>query len=150
MNADRIATKLWMGAYPKIDMCDGRFGLIVLAAIERPDLPFGCRGQGVVRVPLDDIDAPMEPQDIALAIKAAETVNAARRRGIRVLVSCNMGVNRSGLVTAMALVLEGMSPDSAIALVRTKRRPRTTDLEPLCNDEFVRVVRALGKRRRVA
>jgi protein-tyrosine phosphatase len=60
----------------------------------------------------------------------AAWVNACRATG-PVLVHCQAGLNRSSLVTATALMLGGMTADSAIALLREKRSPAC-----LCNPAF--------------
>jgi protein-tyrosine phosphatase len=57
----------------------------------------------------------------------ARWVNARRRTGA-VLVHCQAGLNRSSLVTARALMLEGMTARQAIGLIREKRSPAS-----LCN-----------------
>lgn len=56
-----------------------------------------------------------------------------------VLVHCQAGLNRSSLVVVGALILRGMTPDEAIALVREKRSPYC-----LCNPEFERYLRGLA------
>jgi protein-tyrosine phosphatase len=43
------------------------------------------------------------------------------KKGKRVLVRCQAGINRSGLVMALMLIREGYSADEAINLMRTKR-----------------------------
>ena len=60
----------------------------------------------------------------------ARWVNLCRTTG-PVLVHCQAGLNRSSLVAARALILEGMSADDAIMTVRTKRSPAC-----LCNGEL--------------
>ena len=60
----------------------------------------------------------------------ARYVNARRATG-PVLVHCQAGLNRSSLIAARALVLEGMSPKDAIALIRVRRSPAC-----LCNPAF--------------
>lgn len=62
----------------------------------------------------------------------AARVNECRSTG-PVLVHCQAGLNRSSLVAARALVLEGMAPSDAIALIRAKRSPAC-----LCNPSFER------------
>jgi len=144
IDAHRIASKLWMGSYPKDpQVCDGRFGLIVLAASEHPELPFRCQGQEVLRVPLWDAK-PMD-DEVALARRAAQVVDKARRRGERVLVTCAQGVNRSGLIVALALVLEGMSADGAVALVRSQRKHPA--FKPLFNAHFVSEIERFARKR---
>jgi protein-tyrosine phosphatase len=49
------------------------------------------------------------------------------------LVSCQAGLNRSGLVAARALMLRGMTGAEALALIREKRSPAS-----LCNPAFER------------
>jgi hypothetical protein len=58
----------------------------------------------------------------------------------RTLVHCQAGLNRSGLVTAFALVKRGMLPADAIALLREKRCPLV-----LCNGTFERWLLGLGE-----
>ena len=47
------------------------------------------------------------------------------------LVHCQAGLNRSGLVAAYALVLDGVAPTDAVALLRARRSPQV-----LCNPVF--------------
>jgi hypothetical protein len=49
----------------------------------------------------------------------------------RVLVRCQAGLNRSGLVVATVLVLHGMDPQEAIDTIRRRRSPYA-----LCNERF--------------
>lgn len=67
----------------------------------------------------------------------ASYVNTQRARG-HVLVHCQAGLNRSGLITAAALVLAGSHPDAAIAHLRAVRSPAV-----LCNPTFEAIVRGL-------
>jgi protein-tyrosine phosphatase len=60
----------------------------------------------------------------------AKWVHDRRSRG-NVLVTCQAGLNRSGIITATALVLDGYTPQEAIDLLRTKRSPAV-----LCNQAF--------------
>jgi hypothetical protein len=55
------------------------------------------------------------------------------------LVHCQAGLNRSSLVAARALVLDGMTADEAISLIREKRSPAC-----LCNPAFERWLRSAG------
>src|SRR3954468_16143267 len=75
--------------------------------------------------------------DIALA-DTERILRAARwawRRwiaGDRVLIRCQAGLNRSGLVTALVVMLEGPDAECAIALIGERRSSWA-----LCNDHFV-------------
>lgn len=71
---------------------------------------------------------------------AADIVNASLDSGLRVLVHCQAGLNRSGVVTAKALIDRGMHPEDAIRLLRSKR-----DSAVLCNKTFERWLLEQGK-----
>ena len=60
----------------------------------------------------------------------ADWVNTRRRDGV-VLVHCQAGLNRSGLVAAIALVRSGYSPSDAIAKLKASRSNAV-----LCNPTF--------------
>lgn len=55
------------------------------------------------------------------------------KRGKRVLIRCQAGWNRSGLVTALVLIRDGMSARDAIDHMRAQRSEYV-----LCNSDFVR------------
>lgn len=54
------------------------------------------------------------------------------------LVHCQQGLNRSGLITARALMLMGRTADEAIALIQSQRSPAC-----LCNVAFADYLRSL-------
>lgn len=58
--------------------------------------------------------------------------------GKTVLVHCQAGLNRSSLVAARALMLQGRTADEAIGLLRSKRSPAC-----LCNASFEKHLRSL-------
>lgn len=65
----------------------------------------------------------------------AEWVHHCRESGT-VLVHCQAGLNRSSFVAATALMLEGMTADEAIDLLRDRRSPAV-----LCNPTFEAALR---------
>lgn len=71
-----------------------------------------------------------EVPDRTLLTALADMVNLARATG-PTLVHCQAGLNRSGLVTALALIRGGMEPQGAIDLLREKRCDAV-----LCNRAF--------------
>jgi protein-tyrosine phosphatase len=83
----------------------------------------------------DDHDVP-DPDELdriaTLALRFIE-------RG-RTLVHCQAGLNRSGLIAGLALVLSGMKPTDAIDLLRRKRSPTV-----LCNRVFADWLLSLGE-----
>jgi len=78
------------------------FDLVVLCAEEwqPPGITLG--GSRVLRAPLSDCD-PIRPGDVDAARRAAEVVARNLRAGRSVLVTCMLGRNRSGLVSALSL-----------------------------------------------
>lgn len=77
----------------------------------------------------DHHEVDIDPHDLR------QVVNAAHRDwklGKRVLIRCQAGWNRSGLITALVLIKDGMAPADAIELIRTQRSERA-----LCNSSFV-------------
>lgn len=72
-----------------------------------------------------------EVPDVDQLHELAGIVSDALDRGGKVLVHCQAGLNRSNLVTALALIKRGSSPADAIALLREKRSPVV-----LCNRAF--------------
>jgi Dual specificity phosphatase, catalytic domain len=78
----------------------------------------------------DHSEVDLDEHDLAHAARAAYRDWS---RGKRVLVRCQAGWNRSGLITALVLLLDGKTPDEAIKLLRERRSPNA-----LCNQDFVR------------
>lgn len=81
-------------------------------------------------------DSPSVKRELFQA--AVDSALGALDRG-PVLVHCQAGLNRSGVVSALVLVARGWSPKDAIALLREKRCPAV-----LCNRHFERFVLAGG------
>lgn len=116
----------------------GQFNAVALMAKEyQPDSlwPGSVR---VYKLPLDDIDR-MSPAEYATtkygAQSLAKRIAQRIRRGHRVLSTCWMGLNRSGLVSAYTLMELGMKPWQAIETIRTFRSPRA-----LGNSLFVSMI----------
>lgn len=80
-------------------------------------------------------DGPSVPDEQQL-YSLARWINICRSHG-RTLVHCQAGLNRSGLLAGLALVLDGMSPDDAIAKLRAGRCNAV-----LCNHSFEKWLRA--------
>jgi protein-tyrosine phosphatase len=63
-------------------------------------------------------------------VRLAKWINECRKTGVT-LVHCQAGLNRSSLLTGLALVLDGMTATDAIELLRKTRSPAV-----LCNRAF--------------
>ena len=74
-------------------------------------------------------DGPTVP-DVTQLYTLARWINFCKHKG-RTLVHCQAGLNRSGLLTGLSLILDGMRPEDAIALMRRKRCDAV-----LCNEAF--------------
>lgn len=75
-------------------------------------------------------------QSVEQVKSIAAWVNVCRADG-PALVHCQAGLNRSNLVAATALILDGHEPPEAIALLREKRSPAV-----LCNPAFEKALLA--------
>jgi len=76
-------------------------------------------------------DASIAEIDLDRLRDAVEFAHARWKAGDRVLIRCQAGFNRSGLVTALVLIKEGQTPQEAVNFLRTKR-----DRDALCNQDF--------------
>ena len=115
------------------------FDTVVLCAMEDQDIPLP--GVEVIHVPLDD--GPPPPRgDVAMAWQAAKTVAKRTRQGKRVLVTCHMGLNRSGLVTGLALRMLGYSSEQAVEAIR-----RARSWQAMRNPHFLELLAAVQTKR---
>lgn len=120
----QIEGNLWMGGCPT-----GPTDFDAVVCLY-PWEPYQLReGQTHLSVRMYDGDEVPLP---AMLYGLADIVNGLRQAG-SVLVHCQAGLNRSGLVTALALIRSGMTPPAAIAMLRERR----SDVV-LCNAVFER------------
>jgi hypothetical protein len=76
-------------------------------------------------------DADLIADYIPTIVELAFWAHAKWKAGKRVNIRCQAGLNRSGIVTALTLMIDGMSADQAIDTLRKKRSTYA-----LCNGEF--------------
>ncbi len=136
----RLAQGSYPGAGPKV-LRD--WDVVVYCAEElqpRFQVP---KGKAVYHFPIDDdIYRPVPPEVSQYGWRLAGSLVGHVRSGHRVLVTCAMGANRSGLVTGMTLMrLNGMSGGSAVDLIKSARR--SGEQEPLSNPMFEHHLRNL-------
>lgn len=133
-----VSENLWMGGVPPVGgQVVKYFDGLVLAAAEyqvADDYP----GVEVLLAPMHDDGSPMTKEDVGTALRATSWVVKRLRDGQKVLVTCRMGLNRSGLVCAMSLCCGSATPeaDEAIAAVRAARGP-----DALGNQDFTSLIR---------
>lgn len=124
-SSEILPNLLWQSAAPPtgslLQKCG--FGMVALCAFEYQPPAIAFPGIEVVHAPnLDDFDNPPTREMLTGALAAANQLVAGMRRGQKVLSTCRMGVNRSGLVTALALVqFLGVGGAEAIRIIRQGR-----------------------------
>jgi len=120
---NKVTEKLYQGSVPDDAHAYDGFTMIVLCAQERqPALP---KFRGKVLRPAFDDTANPTADEMERARKAASEVGTEIMRGGRVLVTCAAGLNRSGLVTGLALTMTTRMP--ALEIVRAIRAARGED-----------------------
>lgn len=92
-------------------------------------------GTGTVRIEVEMYDSPDQGFEQVDAL--ADGVVARLADGEKVLVHCQAGLNRSGLLAATVLIKQGLSPADAINLLRGQRSPVV-----LCNLAFEQWLRS--------
>ncbi len=85
----------------------------------------------------DHQDVDIHPEDLKQIVTSAY---ADWQRGQRVLIRCQAGWNRSGLITALVLMLSGLEPQEAIETIQLRRSPNA-----LNNRAFGRWLAQQGK-----
>ena len=105
----------------------GNYGLVVFTAkeVRPPSQAFldrvAKRGMRIQYIPLLDQHTLTPEERFALSVHVPAVVEAYRR-GERVLVTCNQGVNRSAFVAALVLAnIHGYGGAEALRTVRVRR-----------------------------
>lgn len=101
-------------------------------------------GKNIIRLGFDDDSYRPIPVEAGKIFHAhAKQLGAAALGGRKILITCHMGLNRSGLITALTL-MHGfrMTANDAIKLIRARR-----DKECLCNPMFEQWLRNHDRRR---
>ena len=135
LDATRLAPGLYQGSAPRSAQAvsDAGFGTLVLCAQEVQPPDHVLTGLDVLRCPLvDDPTRPLTQAEWRAALNCSTAVALRLRASRRVLVTCAQGLNRSGLVSALSLILAaGWSPADAVRHIQ-RRRPAA-----LNNPQFV-------------
>jgi len=114
------------------------FDVLVLCSEEYQPAPEHFPGMRVIHAPNEDAQYLSDTQ-WRTALAASREVAGAVRAGEKVLVTCTAGLNRSGLVSALALVhLAGETARAAEVVAQIQARREMA----LCNDAFVDLIHA--------
>lgn len=120
-----VAVGLWQGGCKDgVRLPDGFDFVLSLYPWEQYILPDGCERKEVRMY--DALDQTFEQVD-----ELAQEVVGLLEAGKTVLIHCQAGLNRSGLLTARVLTIMGCTPVEAISLLRRQRSPLV-----LCNEAF--------------
>lgn len=141
-DVNAVAPRLWIGSKPPIDRDLPHVDVLVLCAKEYQPPALMFHGT-VIRCPIDD--GILTRDEVNRALTASKAVAAALSSKRRVLSTCQMGLNRSALVAALALGrLTYASADELVAQIRARRDPRC-----FSNPHFVELLqRFVGDGRR--
>jgi protein-tyrosine phosphatase len=145
IEANEIVPGLWQGSIPPRGNTLARYGFnaVVLAAVELQLPAHLFEGVDVLHAPNEDDGSPLTREQLIIAISAAKQVAARVTDGQKVLSTCAQGVNRSGLVTALALhFIYGWNGDHCIGVVRRKRK-LANGRRALSNQFFTEALRKL-------
>lgn len=141
---------LYQGSYPKLDKDLGQhFDVVVFTAVEKQPKPAALKSvpKSVVikKFPLDDDPyQPVTRDQAAALMQAAKELGYLVKSGKRVLITCAMGMNRSGLLTALTLMATtGCNGRNAVQTVQSRRRAMDDGTRALFNPIFARFVQTL-------
>jgi len=136
VDADAVAPGLYVGSRPTPGRYRWIHAIAFCAQEYQPPSP-AFPGVTVLHFPMDDDPTrPLRRDETFAAISAGRTVARFLTAGRRVLVTCQQGWNRSGLVAAIAMQeAYGMEADEVIERVRHARGPYA-----LSNPNFERLI----------
>jgi protein-tyrosine phosphatase len=130
LSKDEATGELWQGGTPDTIPTKPWDVVVGLEHHTTPNLYKRVRHEGIhIWHPIDDTVVPDDHAIRSISAFVADRVEL----GDRVLVHCSAGLNRSGVVSARAMMWLGYSAADAIAKLRQRRYP-----EALCNPNFVR------------
>lgn len=125
IEASLIYPNLWQGSKPNGGpfLAKENFSLLVLCAEEyQPPAEIFHKVRVVYAPNDDDPHRPPSKEELRIALDAATQAAAALRLNQKVLVTCQMGINRSGLVTGLTLhKLLSISGMEACAMIKQAR-----------------------------
>jgi protein-tyrosine phosphatase len=123
-NYDWIINGLAQGNFPGTPQTAFKdFDVVMLCAEEHQPRWKVPGGKFTFKLPLDDDPYRQVPLDVGrVVVKAAHAAGTYHAAGHPLLTTCHMGHNRSGICTALVLIMfYQMDPGQAINLIRKKR-----------------------------
>lgn len=136
LDVTKIAPGVYQGSAPPggLEVRNCGFDALVLTAQEYQPPSGAYPGVDVLRAPINDGELTWREWDACVHV--AQNTAARVLEGQRVLITCFMGRNRSGLVTVLTLhMLTGKRSDLLVKHVQQHRRGALT------NSSFVRALK---------
>jgi hypothetical protein len=120
LDADEIIPGLYQGSVPPEGHLLRYLGFSMLVLAARGHQPSARRfpGVAVLHAPLDDHWEPLTVEESLLIRVIGRMVADEMVGGGLVLVTCQAGINRSGIIAAMALCHLGFTPRQAVRRIR--------------------------------
>lgn len=139
MSAAQVVPTLTQGSYDASRYMRETPDLHIHCAAETPPDFVGVRNKWLR---IDDVPTPWnaDPAWRRDVMAAAQDAANVLSQGGTVLTTCFMGLNRSGLISALALLHLGVSADDAVELVRAARGNHA-----LGNRTFVEFIRVVAR-----
>ena len=136
LDCHEVHERLWVGAAPDHGklVANRGFTHLVLCAMGYQAGADSFPGTVVLHCPFEDDDSIMAGAVMTQVFLAARAVAEAHRAGGNVLVTCRAGINRSALVTALALQMLGFEPAASVVRIRARRHAHC-----LANECFLRI-----------
>lgn len=123
------ADDAWVNTAGPLQHGDDASGFDAVVTLFAWAQPFGW---GVEELRYGFMDAHPRHADMSRVVEAARWAYQRWSSGQQVLIRCQAGLNRSGLLTALVLMLSGMDATEAIRRIRARRSEVA-----LFNDDFV-------------
>jgi protein-tyrosine phosphatase len=124
IDATEIHPRLWQGGRPPIGpaLWEAGFHAVVLCAEQYQPRNEEFPGVEVIRAPFLDTDEGFRSGDLGFVVSAARRAAALVEAGKTVLVTCEFGHNRSGLVLGTALhLVTGWKGDQVVRTIQSTR-----------------------------
>lgn len=136
-SVSQVATNLFVGAKPPTGDLLRRLGIsmLVLAADEHQPASEKFPGVEVLRPRLLDDGSETAMHVAQRACPYARRVYLARRRGRKVLSTCQWGYNRSAIVAGLSMRMDGMSAEEVLRRLRSAR-PSAEGFKALGSPEY--------------
>ena len=137
-DATRIYQQLYQGAAPPVGawLQHRGFETVVLAAEEFQPPAERFPGVRVIHFPLDDGPQAWSTEQLAALRRLSGWLAQQVQAGRRVLVTCQEGLNRSGLIVAATIMRATGRPAAEVVRLLRSRRSGWV----LCNDTFVELL----------